>query len=81
MVKKIETYTNHELLSMASRGPFKLQKERVIATYADPSNWVKHHCPTGSKCYWVWEGPVIVGYELAQWDTEDYPPDATALRL
>jgi hypothetical protein len=63
-------YTAGELITIATTIPLPpLDADRVIATYADPSNWtsVNHN----QRHYWAWAGPVIVGYELAEWVTKN----------
>ena len=62
-------YTSSELIQLATdiRGPQPLDPMRVLATYADPSNWQSVHArdDRGPRHYWSWNGPTIVGYELA----------------
>lgn len=47
---------------------------RVLATYADRSNWKAVHDKDENgevSAWWAWVGPVIVGYELAQYVTRN----------
>lgn len=62
-----------ELIAIAN-GNIKVPPERVLATYADPGNWVQlYHCEAAARgyepkaCEWAFVGPVRPPYELAQW--------------
>ena len=57
-------YTNSELFLLARDGK-KIDPLRCLATYADENNWGKIYDDKG--CHWVWQGPVICAFELAQW--------------
>ena len=57
-------YDNTDLFSIGVNGG-KIDPIRALATYADEKNWGKIYDEKG--CHWVWQGPVIVGFELAQW--------------
>jgi len=65
-----EPYTSGEIAELAinrraGSGPLKFDPLRVVATYANPENWKQIHDEEG--CHWTWDGPVIVGWELAHW--------------
>jgi hypothetical protein len=62
MPEELKPYTSAELMNMAVNG-IPIDPLRVLATYADPENWGAVY---GTKRHWTWQGPVIVGYELAQ---------------
>lgn len=55
-------YSIEDLMHAALEGQ-KLDAARVLATYADPSNWDQLHM--NNRCHWYWKGPMICGYELA----------------
>jgi len=57
-------YKNSDLMEMAMSGS-KFDPKRIIATYANPRNWRKGTDENG--CTWIWNGPVICAYELAEW--------------
>lgn len=66
----MKPYTQSEILQTALDGK-KLDPLRVVATYANPSNWKQVYGGRDSDgreypCSWAWVGPVIVGYELAE---------------
>ena len=68
LIKRPEKYpyTIAELFHMAQENK-KFDPMRILATYADPENWESaYNGPNGSK-QWVWKGPVICAFELAQW--------------
>ena len=56
-------YTTNDLLHLALRNS-RLDENRVISTYADPTNWIQVY--DSGRCYWAWVGPMTVGYELAR---------------
>jgi hypothetical protein len=59
----VKPYTSAELMRMAIAGVPR-SPDRALATYAEPSYWktvIAHQ-----RNWWAWDGPVIVGYELAQ---------------
>lgn len=60
---KVIPYRPSDLITIAVKGT-PLDERRVIATYADPKNWIRVHAD--GRCWWSWVGPVIVGYELAE---------------
>jgi hypothetical protein len=61
-------YTSGDLIRIVNTIPIPpLDPLRVIATYADPDNWEMVTC--NQRGNWAWRGPVIVGYELAEWAT------------
>ena len=66
-----ETYDTSDMLRIALNGE-TFGPVRVIATYADPSNWVQLYggeTSDGNKalpCEWAFVGPTRPGYELAQ---------------
>lgn len=66
----IKPYTSEELRINAIEAK-PLEPERVVATYADPDNWLQ--VTQDKRNYWAWIGPVIVGYELGQWCEKDKP--------
>lgn len=63
---KIKPYTQGDLFSMASLG-LKIDPMRVIATYAKRDNWRKGINEETGGCTWIWNGPVICAFELAEW--------------
>lgn len=69
---KIKPLTRAELLEAAvNNQPIPIL--RVLATYADPNNWVQAYHAERSDgkelraCEWAFIGPTRPGYELAQW--------------
>lgn len=60
-------YWAGELIGVAVNRNPTLDPMRVLATYADRNNWTTVH--DNGRCYWAWVGPVIVGYEFAEWVT------------
>ena len=72
MSEELKPYTNSDLLDIATQGG-KLSPLRILATYADRKNWGKdNHGPNGRN-QWVWIGPVICAFELAEWGIEYCP--------
>lgn len=66
---KIKGYTDGDLFECVIGKP--LDKNRVLATYANPKNWIKGYCQKTGKCQWIWDGPVICAFELAQWGLDE----------
>jgi hypothetical protein len=67
---KIKPYYAQDLFAIAlSLDPGQqLDPLRVVATYADPDAWQVIHAKDENgnmRAYWSWNGPMIVGYELA----------------
>lgn len=54
---------------MASLGVL-IDPARVLATYANPKNWRKGIDEKTGRCTWIWNGPVICAFELAEWGLE-----------
>lgn len=65
-------YTSGELMRAAVDGK-ALDPIRVLATYAEESNWKKVYAD--QRCYWAWSGPTICGYELAGHGVRAAAPD------
>lgn len=65
-MKKIEPYDSSELFVLAQHNN-AISIDRILATYADEKNWTSAHNDLNGAHQWVWCGPVIVGYELAEW--------------
>ena len=40
-----------------------ISMDDALSTYANPENW--GHVYDEKGCHWVWKGPVICAYELA----------------
>lgn len=62
-------YRSGELIDIAV-GNKRVDPHRIIDTYGDKRNWKVINAPDENgdmRAYWTWHGPVIVGYELAQW--------------
>lgn len=63
-VERPKPYTNAELMLMAINSPLTPRDPmRVLATYADQSNW--YHTNQDQRNHWAWCGPTIVGWEMA----------------
>lgn len=67
---RMKPYTSNDLLEVAVNGE-PIDPLRVVATYADPKNWVGVYGGSDSdgnsySKVWAWRGPLIVGPELAQ---------------
>lgn len=60
---KIKSLTGGELVLRAIEGK-DVTLEETLALYADRRNWRQEY--DGTKCIWVWRGPVICGYEAAE---------------
>jgi len=63
----IKPYTKAEIMRLAI-GVKPLDPLRVLATYADASNWKQVNAKDENgqpRNYWAWAGPTIVGYEFA----------------
>ena len=56
--------TRSDLLDMAFGNGDPLEPARVIATFADRSNWMQVH--DNGRCYWAMTGPTCPPYELAE---------------
>lgn len=74
-------YSAGDLIDIAIRAK-RVDPSRIIDTYANKENWtvVNARDKNGDmRAYWTWHGPVIVGYELAQWveRTGAAPPPPT----
>ena len=69
---KLKPYTNSDLSNIAMQG-IKISPLRVLATYANPDNWKQDYNGPNGSCQWVWIGPVICAFELAQWGVESCP--------
>jgi len=71
MTTKIKPITTDDLLDAAIYGK-AIDPLRVLAAYADPSNWIQCYGgedSDGNKlkpCEWAFIGPTRPGYELAQ---------------
>ena len=57
-------YTHNDIAKIAVTD-MEFDPERILATYANEKNWDKIYDDKGA--HWCWKGPVIVGFELAQW--------------
>lgn len=53
------------LMKKAATGE-KITIEEALKTYADPKNWETIVVDPKKGCHWVWKGPVICAYELAE---------------
>ena len=62
----MKPYTNSDLMYLALNGG-KIDPKRVLATYANPENWRKGTDEKTLSCTWIWNGPVICAFELAEW--------------
>lgn len=62
--EELKPYTNQDLFDIAMHRQ-SINPLRVLATYANPESWSKIYDEKG--CHWVWSGPVICAFELAQW--------------
>lgn len=70
-IEDVRPLTASDILDMANRGE-SLPVKRVLATFADPSNWVQiyegksvsEYAP--KACEWAFIGPIRPPYELAQ---------------
>ena len=72
MREGLKPYANSDLIDIATQGG-KFSPLRILATYADRKNWRKdNHGPNG-KTQWVWIGPVICAFELAEWGIQYCP--------
>jgi hypothetical protein len=58
-----DTLTTKDIIDIALHGG-KIPIDRALATYANPDNWRQINDEKG--CHWVWNGPVICAYELAE---------------
>lgn len=56
--------TQRDLLNLAFNRADVLDPVRVIATFADESNWTQVYAD--NRCYWAMTGPACPPYELAQ---------------
>ncbi len=72
MSEKIQPLTAREIWDMAQRGE-SLPADRVLATFADESNWVQLYegkCLRpdyeARACEWAFIGPIRPPFELAQ---------------
>lgn len=73
MTKSINEQQNKlNLMDKAIYGK-KLTLEEALKEYANPNNWGSMYDEKGH--HWTWKGPVIVGYELAQWALKDIGKD------
>ena len=66
MNKPENPYTSMDLVRVATDTE-KISPQRVLATYANPKNWRKGIDPNTKGCTWIWCGPVICAFELAEW--------------
>ena len=64
-------YTSEDLFRMAHSGE-RLDPLRALATYCHGDNWGKLHAGNPIRNHWTWQGPVIVGWELADQALRDY---------
>jgi hypothetical protein len=70
-IEDVRPLTASDILKMANLGE-RLPVARVLATFADPSNWVQIYDGksvseyTPKACEWAFIGPVRPPYELAQ---------------
>lgn len=72
-MSKAKPISSEELFRAAIHGE-PLDADRVLATYADPRNWVQvYDGKTSTRkykakaCEWAFIGPARPPYELAQW--------------
>ena len=70
---KIKPYTQEDLFRMATSGE-AFDPQRICATYANPKNWRKGVDPKNLACTWIWNGPVICAFELAEWGLKPQEP-------
>ena len=59
-------YNNSDLFVIASNG-IDIDPLRVLATYANPKNWEKGYNGKDGSCQWIWNGPTICAFDLAEW--------------
>lgn len=75
-MKEFKSLTNGELIDLVVNGQ-SIPATRVLATFADPNNWVQiyngenHSGYNPKPCEWAFIGPVSPPYELAQKAMED----------
>lgn len=62
----MKAYTPEDLFRIAQSGE-KIDPIRVLATYANQRNWRKGIDENTKSCIWIWNGPVICAFELAEW--------------
>lgn len=62
-MKQIRLYSAEDLMTAGICGG-KIDKDRALATYADPRNWIQIY--QNGKCEWAFIGPTRPGYELAR---------------
>ncbi len=64
-----DPYDSRDLFGGAMRGD-RIDRNRTLATYGSENNWTT--MTVNGQCYWVWSGPVICPFELAQWALRDH---------
>ena len=69
-MKKIKGYNTSDLFLLAQYTN-TISSVRVLATYANPKNWEKGYNGKDGSCQWIWKGPVICAFELAEWGLAD----------
>jgi hypothetical protein len=68
-------YSGTEVLALTFRDG-KFDPARVLALYADPANWRQVGDGKDTPCQWLFTGPLLPGYALAQRALEALPSTA-----
>ena len=68
-------YSDTEVLALTFRDG-KFDPARVLALYADPAKWRQVGDGKDTPCQWLFTGPLLPGYALAQRALEASPPPA-----